>query len=56
MTTSPPDLSRLVFDATEADLCLAVGVLGPNAMYGGFINAALAGIYAERQRAAVEPK
>lgn len=45
-------------DATINDLQLAVNALGSYATYGGFVRAALAGIYAERERAggSVQPK
>jgi len=43
----------LTEDATQEDLELAVSVLGPLAIYGGFLRAVLGGIYAERDRARV---
>lgn len=39
-------------DATAVDLALACAAIGPKALYGGLLSCALAGIYAERQRAA----
>ena len=41
-----------VADASEEDLRLAVAVLGGLAMYGGFLRAVLAGIYAGREQGA----
>lgn len=46
------ELPRLE-DATEGDLRLAAVTLGPLAMYGGFLRAVLAGIYAERAHQAL---
>lgn len=37
-------------EATGSDLRLAVEAIGGNAMFGGLLSAALAGIYAERKR------
>lgn len=48
---TPRELPRLE-DATREDLELAVSTLGEVAMYGGFLRAALAAIYAERERIA----
>jgi hypothetical protein len=40
--------------ATREDIALAAYCLGPLAIYGGFLRAALAGIYAERAAAIEE--
>lgn len=39
-------------DASEDDLRLAAQALGPLARYGGFLRAALAGLYAGREKVA----
>jgi len=42
-------------DASEEDLRLAIASVATLATYGGFLRAALAGIYAERARRAHQP-
>lgn len=50
--TGTEDRLPEVANASEEDLCLAVATLGELAMYGGFLRATLAGIYAGREQAA----